>query len=164
MSSMMTQVQETFYVAPGDGKSYRAVPGEVIRRIAGLSETSGGYALYESVVAPQSGPPLHTHHEDAEAFFILEGIFQVQVGDRLLTMEPGAFVHIPKRTPHAFLNVGTLPGKMLVIFNPRDMDSFFADVEQVFATGIPDKETLMMAVGKHGAEVVGPPLSANPAI
>jgi len=48
--------------------------------------------------------PLHVHHADDEAWYVLEGMLRFQVGDETLEAPPGSAVFVPKGTPHAYGN------------------------------------------------------------
>ena len=52
----------------------------------------------------EPGPvaPLHVHHEDDEAWLVLEGVLVVRVGDGDVTVRPGEAVRVPAGTPHAY--------------------------------------------------------------
>ncbi|CAA9460382.1 MAG: hypothetical protein AVDCRST_MAG37-3683 [uncultured Rubrobacteraceae bacterium] len=65
------------------------------------TKTNGGtYALFESLVLPDSGPPPHIHHREAESFYVLEGEFEVLDRDRWIKADAGSFVRVPKETLH----------------------------------------------------------------
>ena len=48
--------------------------------------------------------PLHVHHADDEAWYVLEGVLQFRVGDERFEAGPGSAVLVPKGTPHAYGN------------------------------------------------------------
>ena len=48
--------------------------------------------------------PLHVHHVDDEAWYVLEGMLRFRVGDETLEAPPGSAVFVPKGTPHAYGN------------------------------------------------------------
>jgi quercetin dioxygenase-like cupin family protein len=51
-----------------------------------------------------AGPvaPLHVHHEDDEAWLVLEGVLVIRVGDEDVRARPGEAVRVPAGTPHAY--------------------------------------------------------------
>ena len=55
-----------------DGRTI-AVVGDVYRFLATGNETNGKYAIWEAIVPPGGGPPLHVHSREEEVFYILEG-------------------------------------------------------------------------------------------
>jgi mannose-6-phosphate isomerase-like protein (cupin superfamily) len=66
-------------LGPGEGQTMQ-VPGHPMTYKARKEDTGGAYALVEATVAGQ-GPPQHIHHAEEEAFYILAGEVNVQVGD-----------------------------------------------------------------------------------
>ncbi|HXU47997.1 MAG TPA: cupin domain-containing protein [Candidatus Binatia bacterium] len=51
--------------------------------------------------------PLHVHHHDDEAWYVLEGVLGVQVGDNKVEARTGSAVFIPRGTSHTYWNAGT---------------------------------------------------------
>jgi mannose-6-phosphate isomerase-like protein (cupin superfamily) len=48
--------------------------------------------------------PLHVHHADDEAWYVLEGKLRFRIGDQIREAGPRAAVLAPKGTPHAYGN------------------------------------------------------------
>ena len=46
-------------------------------------DTEGRYALTEGIVPPHHGAPEHIHHREDEAFYILEGEFEIECGGEI---------------------------------------------------------------------------------
>ena len=46
--------------------------------------------------------PLHVHHEDDEAWLVLEGVLVIRIGDEDVRARPGEAVRVPAGTPHAY--------------------------------------------------------------
>ncbi len=63
--------------------------------------------------------PLHVHHMDDEAIFVLEGTLRIQLGDEVETTPAGAGVFVPRGTPHTFWNPKKEPVRFLVVMAPR---------------------------------------------
>jgi uncharacterized cupin superfamily protein len=47
------------------------------------------------LVPLKGGPPPHIHHQQEEAFYVLEGTFSFLSGDKTINAEPGTFMGIP---------------------------------------------------------------------
>jgi mannose-6-phosphate isomerase-like protein (cupin superfamily) len=62
---------------------------------------------------------LHVHHDDDEAWVVLEGTLGFRVGDELVTAGPGAAVLVPKGTPHAYWNGGDTEARYVLVMSPR---------------------------------------------
>jgi len=53
---------------------------------------------------PRLIAPLHLHHRDDEAWYVLEGSLLVQVGNQVIEARAGSGVLVPKGTPHTYWN------------------------------------------------------------
>jgi mannose-6-phosphate isomerase-like protein (cupin superfamily) len=64
--------------------------------------------------------PLHVHHADDEAWYVLEGALRVRLRDDVFEAGPHSAVLAPKGTPHAYGNAR--PGeraRYLLVMTPR---------------------------------------------
>jgi hypothetical protein len=50
--------------------------------------------------------PLHLHHSDDEAWYVLEGTLCVQRGTEVVEARAGSAVLVPRGTPHTYWNPG----------------------------------------------------------
>jgi quercetin dioxygenase-like cupin family protein len=96
-------------------------------------ETGGRYTLVEVLGAEGEEAPLHVHHREDEAFWILEGELTFQVGDETIKASPGSFLFGPKGIPHGF-TVDSGPARMLWVLSPAGFEEF------IYATSEPAKE------------------------
>ena len=55
--------------------------------------TGGAYSAFEDLVLPGQGPPLHTHTNEDETMYVIEGELEVVLGDKTYTARPGDFAH-----------------------------------------------------------------------
>jgi quercetin dioxygenase-like cupin family protein len=149
---------------PGDGQSVWVV-GDLYTVKASGKDTGGAYALIEVMVPPQSGPPPHLHHREDEAFYIVEGEFEVHVDEERLTAGPGSWVQLAKGSVHHFKNIGRAPAKMLILASPAGLDQFFLEAGRKATATSPesgaatpeDKERLFAIAPKYGIEMKPPP-------
>jgi mannose-6-phosphate isomerase-like protein (cupin superfamily) len=64
--------------------------------------------------------PLHVHHVDDEAWYVLEGVLRFRIGDDTREVGPGGAVLAPKGTPHAYGNARRgQPARYLLVMTPR---------------------------------------------
>ena len=63
--------------------------------------------------------PLHIHHEDDEAWYVLEGTLTVRLGDEDLRVPAGGAVFATHGTPHTYWNPDPRPTRYLLIMTPR---------------------------------------------
>ncbi len=133
---------------------------------AGMAETNGQFSLIEQVSPPGFATPLHVHHGEDEAMYILEGVFTFFVGDRTIKAAPGSFVFLPKDVPHAFRVEGETPARLLQLTTPAGIEQGFREMGEP-ATSltlpppyIPSVEQIgRMTVisAKYNVEQLGPP-------
>lgn len=63
--------------------------------------------------------PLHVHHEDDEAWYVITGAMRFRLADRELVAEAGTTVVIPAGVAHTFGNAGPEPSRYLIIMPAR---------------------------------------------
>jgi mannose-6-phosphate isomerase-like protein (cupin superfamily) len=63
--------------------------------------------------------PLHIHHEDDEAWYVLEGALAVRVGDADVHVPAGGAVLVPQGTPHTYWNPTGAPTRYLLVMTQR---------------------------------------------
>src|SRR5262250_3570634 len=68
--------------------------------------TGGAISVLMAWHKPGEGPPDHVHFSQEEMFFIVEGTYELTVGDQTSTVGPGTIVFIPRNVVHRFRNVG----------------------------------------------------------
>jgi mannose-6-phosphate isomerase-like protein (cupin superfamily) len=91
-------------------------------------DTHGIYSVWEIQVDPNSGPPLHKHSKEDEAFYVLEGIFSFSDGIEETKADKGQFIYLPRGKFHTFKNIDSMSGKLLVIINPPRFEGFFQEI------------------------------------
>ena len=144
-------------LGPGQGKSIQLGPGEHLLFRATADTSCGQYSMFELTVQPMEGPPEHVHHEHDEAYYVLEGTFDLKAGEQRITATAGTFVLVPRGTPHAYQNLASRRSRMLVLSTPGGIESYFeALVPHMW--GASDLTRLAPLVEQHDVEVVGPPL------
>jgi mannose-6-phosphate isomerase-like protein (cupin superfamily) len=88
-------------------------------------QTNGAFTIIDQIVGRDSGPPPHIHHQEDEAFYILDGSFTFLCGEQQNVFEAGSFLYIPRGTIHTFKNTGAHPGRLLVVITPAGLEEFF---------------------------------------
>lgn len=135
---------------PGEGIDSRSLGRH--RILATGEQTGGAVSIWEEVVEPGWGPPLHVHHREDEVFHILEGAVRMWCGEEIFDAEPGAVVVLPRGVAHRFENVGDTQARMLVVCTPGGFDGFFRDLDAI--PGF-TPEDIGAAAARHGLEFVG---------
>jgi quercetin dioxygenase-like cupin family protein len=134
--------------------------------IKASAETTGGaYGLLESKVRAGFSPPLHVHHRDDEAFYLLEGTVRFHSAGQDIVAGPGSFVFLPRGVPHTFVVEGDDDARMLTLLSPGGGERFFTDAGRdpegpgLPPPGPPDIARLKEVAPLYGNEIVGPPLT-----
>ena len=83
--------------------------------------------------------PLHVHHEDDEAWYVLSGTLGFRLGDEEVEAHAGSAVLARRGTAHTFWNAGPTDARYLLVMTPRiarlveEIHRPGADVAAVFA-------------------------------
>jgi mannose-6-phosphate isomerase-like protein (cupin superfamily) len=129
----------------------------MIRRVSSLAGGQLGGPESDFVVVEWSDAgdsewewiaPLHVHHGDDEAWYVLEGSLRFRIGDEILEVGPGGAVLAPKGTPHAYGNARRgEPARYLLVMTPR----IRALVEALHQPGASDYPAIFRA---HDSELL----------
>jgi mannose-6-phosphate isomerase-like protein (cupin superfamily) len=145
---------EAFVLAPGGGRSIDlGAFGMTVK--ASWDETDGAFSLLEAEEPPEFGPPLHIHHDAAEAFYVLEGEYVMFLDDREVSCPAVSFIYIPAGMPHGF-RVGPVPSRKLNFYFPAAMIGYFDDLSAAIRRGEVDDSVLAEVARRHSMEIVGP--------
>ncbi|MEV8517212.1 quercetin 2,3-dioxygenase [Dactylosporangium sp. NPDC051484] len=121
---------------PGDDSAYVLPAGEAPRIdslnllfsvLARKRDTAGAFSLLEMAGARGAMAPAHSHGDEAEAFYLLEGRMDVHVAELSRSAAPGDFVYIPKATRHAF-EITSASAKFLCLIVPGGFEDYFLEL------------------------------------
>ena len=117
---------------PKRGRSYDCGPMRAVFKADG-AETRDRYSVSEWWLKPNSeGPGAHSHDENDELFFIIEGQPSVLIGETWHESPAGSFLLIPARTIHDFENRTTSPAGLLNVFIPGGFEANMAAIVEWF--------------------------------
>jgi mannose-6-phosphate isomerase-like protein (cupin superfamily) len=134
MSFLPTGDKVPILLRPNEGKVLKVL-GEVLTiKVAG-ENTDGAYTVIQEVSPPSGGPPLHVHHREDEAFYVLQGEYEIHCGDKRISATPGTFLFAPRKIPHTFRNVSGGRGKVLAIVTPAGIEKFFEELSEAAKQG-----------------------------
>ena len=145
---------EPLVVKPGQNRTISPIGGDESFWLALGSQTRGAFAIMEQSVPPGHGPRKHVHHREDESFYILEGEFGFEVGDRQFVAGAGSFVLGPRDIPHRFWNAGKTPGRFLLILSPPGLEPFFEEFSRVMAESPDDLALQATVASRYGLEFV----------
>ncbi|MBA3446867.1 MAG: cupin domain-containing protein [Pseudaminobacter sp.] len=102
----------------GQGRGYDCGVMSAVFKADG-EETGGRYSVSEWWMEPNStGPGAHSHEENDELFFVIEGQLSILVGETWYESPAGSFLMIPARTIHDFENRTAARAGLLNVFIP----------------------------------------------
>ncbi|MEP7216936.1 MAG: cupin domain-containing protein [Anaerolineaceae bacterium] len=143
-----------FVLGPGEGRSIDLGNFAMVMK-ASAEDTGAAFTLLEAAEPAGFGPPMHIHHDAAEAFYVLDGEYLIFVEDRDFVCPTGSFIYIPAGTRHGF-RVGNVPSRKLNLYTPAAMVGYFDELSAAISVGDPDPARLDEIATGHGMEVVGP--------
>lgn len=120
------------------------------------SETAGVVSVLEAEEPPGFGPPIHVHHDCAEAFYVLEGEYIMFLENREFVCPAGSFIFIPQGARHGF-RVGDVPSRKLNFYFPASMIGYFDDLAAALQRADVNDADLAGIASKHAMEIVGQP-------
>jgi len=139
----------------GEGLSH-LVAGQVIRTLAGVDETAGGFGAVVADCPLDRGPiPMHWHEREHDTWFVTRGKLQVWCGDQARLLTPGDFAYVKPGDTHSYQSVAPRT-TFFGIVAPGGWEQFFADAGEIWGmTALPpadrpfDFSRMGPAMGKH---------------
>lgn len=162
MSTPDQEPPSVVYVPPGGGHSWWVYGDKDIIKVAS-QDTGGALMAMETVVPPHMGPPLHIHHREDEAFYVLDGDIKVVDNGRDFVVGTGAFVYMPQGSVHRFENVRDVPSTILLLFIPGGFEGYLMEMGEPVVEGQPaptgpiDFDKVARIGPKYGLEVFQTP-------
>lgn len=94
--------------------------------------------------------PLHVHHNDDEAWYVLDGALCIQMGDKVVEARAGAGVLVPRGTPHTYWNPGPGPTRYLLVMTAN----IYQLIQDIHTMKERTPDALAAAFHKHDSELV----------
>ncbi|SDA24652.1 cupin domain-containing protein [Sphingomonas sp. NFR15] len=114
-------------VAKGEGSRFAVAGADLTWKIRG-QQTDGKFCMFEQVLEPGTGVPLHTHSY-SEAFYVLSGTIEFASEGGVWQCAAGDVVIAPAQAKHTFHNRGDETARLLSI-SVVGHERFFDAVEQ----------------------------------
>ncbi|WP_078814209.1 cupin domain-containing protein [Prosthecobacter debontii] len=130
------------------------VLGVEVAILTGGAETQGAMASYHARCVPGAGAPPHLHRDADEAFFVLEGEFEILCGEETRKAVPGDHVFIPRGVVHAFKGVSEQPARLLGMCTPAGHENFFRDAADLAASGEMNPDSITALCERHHIELI----------
>jgi quercetin dioxygenase-like cupin family protein len=149
----MTEATTQRTLGPTEGETVNLLALGVRFMIDGDS-TDGAFSLVEHPLPPRAlGAPLHTHRNEDEYSYVLEGLVGVQLGDEVLEAGAGELVFKPRGVAHAFWNAGDEPARLLEIISPAGFENYFREMAPLLASAEPDGDAIGEVLARYELEL-----------
>lgn len=138
--------------------------GHLFSFLADAMDTGGQFSAMEILVWRGGEPPMHVHHAEDEAFYVLGGHFTFHVGDLTLPAPAGTLALLPRDVPHGF-KCHEDAGRLLCLHTPGGAEQEFREmgspVQELTLSPMPQEEPdpkiMARMAAKYRYEIVGPP-------
>jgi quercetin dioxygenase-like cupin family protein len=119
---------------------------------------AGGLGVFEMTVPSGAKvPPPHSHTNNEECVYVLEGTLRYSVDAETRELRPGEWMSTPRGSVHAFSNSSGETARVLVMLSPDIGAGYFRDVAAVAnAGGPPDPTKLMSIMTRYGLVPAAP--------
>src|SRR5580693_6983618 len=98
----LTEPLRPVVIGPNEGETIDGpVGGPLTFKVRG-QQTNGALTAFENVIPPGQGPPLHSHGNEDECWYVLEGDLRFKLDGDIRQAPAGSFVFVPRGTPHCF--------------------------------------------------------------
>jgi quercetin dioxygenase-like cupin family protein len=149
-----------FHVASDAGEARWWGSGLAVIK-ATADRTDGRLSVMEITEAPGYEAPLHVHHGEDEAFYVLDGELTFEVGGDEFPAAPGDFVFGPRGVPHRY-RVGPAGCRLLFVLTPGGFEAVVRAMSVPAGArelpdrehGVPDGEAAFAAAARHGVEAL----------
>jgi mannose-6-phosphate isomerase-like protein (cupin superfamily) len=152
----MTTATPTYVVLPGEGEQLHALGLTAIEKIRSADMGGTCYA-FEVLAPPGFGIPPHVHRVEDEVLYVLEGEYEIVLGDEYVRVGPGSVLNFRRGVAHGFQSVGDTVGRVLHVVTPgSSFEQFLHELVQL-PPGPPDIPALATLFGKYGMDLLPPP-------
>ena len=103
--------------------------------------------------SPRYIAPLHIHHGDDEAWYVLEGALRFRLGDETVEAPAGGAVLAPRGTAHTYWNPRPDPARYLLVMTAR----IRALIDAIHALKTREPDALAAVFRDHDSELLGWP-------
>ena len=160
--------------APPQLKAFKRAPslelskwehGNLVTNLAEKIDTNGAFLLVEATLAPGTEPPPHVHTREDELFYVLQGEFDIYVGEKGFNLKAGECVFMPRFKPHAFV-IRSHRLRVLALFTPAGLEEAFRVMSSpaqsldlptepvTYSTG--DQKQVAQLLSEYGAHFLTP--------
>jgi quercetin dioxygenase-like cupin family protein len=124
------------------------VLGATVEVLLSGEQTGGLSAMLIENSPPGGGPPPHSHKNEDELFYPLEGDYEIFDGKDWHKVEVGSAANYRRGGIHTFRNAGKTSGRLLIVVTPAGMEKY---LEEISPLSLPqDMEKLVAISARYG--------------
>ena len=128
-------------------KSFK-VFGELVEILIPGETTGGPSTTLTQTSPPGGGPPPHSHTNEDETFYIVEGQYEILRDGAWIEASPGQAFHSKRGSVHGFRNTGVTAGKVLIFVAPAGLEKY---LEELSALSLPaDMPAILTLSNRYG--------------
>jgi mannose-6-phosphate isomerase-like protein (cupin superfamily) len=141
---------EGIHVGLGEGRALRVLSSQL--EVKAGADAGLRFGMFHSSFPPGAGMPLlHVHHSYEEAFYLLEGQVQFQLGSSDVHASAGSAILVPAGVPHCFRNSGGDDVAWMVVGAPAAAVTL---IEEAGAVGPGQLDLMEEIMGRHDSELL----------
>ena len=139
--------------------------GSIMSFLVRAQDTDGRFAMVEYRARPGNEPPPHVHTLEGELFYVLEGEFDVYVGEEALKAKTGECIILPKFKPYAFV-IRSPRLRGLILYTPGGVEGAFRRMSspaqnlepptEAVTYSMSDLEQTARRFGEYGVQILAP--------
>jgi mannose-6-phosphate isomerase-like protein (cupin superfamily) len=160
---MMDNTPQAYNLQAKEGRALWHL-GALLNFKALSAETDGQFWALEGLADRNMAVPLHAHSREDEVWYVLEGEINFITGDKTQLAGPGAFVYIPRGTPHTF-QVLSDTARWFGVGISGTLDQWFFETGEPAQAltlppppaGPPNLDAIVASLQAYGTETLGPP-------
>jgi mannose-6-phosphate isomerase-like protein (cupin superfamily) len=122
--------------------------------VIGSTDSSFVVAEWRDAGAPPGSQrliaPLHLHHHDDEAWYVVEGRLIVRVGNDDVECAAGSAVMVPRGTPHTYWNPDPTPVRYLLVMTAN----IYGLIQEIHQMSDRSRPALQALFGNHDSELL----------
>jgi quercetin dioxygenase-like cupin family protein len=130
-----------------------------IRYLMDGTVSGAGMGMFELTVAPGARvPPPHSHKDNEEIVYVLDGVLRYSVDGEVRDLKPGERMYTPRGSVHAFSNPHDRAARALIILTPDIGAQYFRDIAEIVgAPGGPNPAKMAEVMTRYGLVLAPPP-------
>ena len=126
-------------------KSFKVL-GDPVDILTTGEMTGGRSCMLVETCQPGGGPPPHSHKNEDETFYVLEGEFEILSGGQWHKLASGEAAQGNRGAIHTFRNSGSTTGKILIVASPAGLENY---LEEISVLSVPQDMPQLLAISER---------------